>query len=135
MDNQEPQPLSHTEPTTAQPVAAPAPVPAVTAAPQQTERPTLAVSDEAAQALLAINNLQTAQKQKARLPMSLIISVLVVIVLVVLASVSLGKLKSSSDPTKPGAASQSGNAGSKVDSQINQDVSNCTNVVNAISEC
>lgn len=140
MDDQNQQPPARVEPTSPQPVVAP--VPAAVVPQQQTEKPKLDVSDEAAQALLMFNGVQASQKPKAKLPITLIISIIVLILLAILSNALLGKAKStsgstsSSNATNSGATNQSGNApSSSVDSQINQDVNSCTNPVNAVSSC
>jgi len=136
MDDQNQQPSVPAKPVPPQPVVAPAPV---ALASEQIEKPKLDISDETAQALLVVNNIQAGQRQKSKLPVTLIISIAVVILLAILSSALLGKVKSgastlSSSSTNSGATSQSGSAAS-VDKQINQDVNSCTNPVNAVSDC
>jgi cytoskeletal protein RodZ len=138
MDNQTQQHLTHTEPADSEPIAERVP----TAAPRvQTERPKLEVSDETAQALLVVNGTQAGQRQKTKLPVTLIMSIIIVILLAILSNALLGKAKtngraSTSETTSSGAASQSDTApGSSVDNQINQDVNSCANPVNAVSDC
>jgi hypothetical protein len=88
MDNQNQQPLTHTEPATPQPILASIP----TAVPQaQIEKPKLEISDETAQALLVVNGIQAGQRQKTKLPATLIISIIIVILLAILSNALLGK--------------------------------------------
>jgi cytoskeletal protein RodZ len=138
MDNQNQQPLAHTEPASSEPVVAPVRA-AVSQA--QIEKPKLEISDETAQALLVVNGIQAGQRQKTKLPVTLIISIIIVILLAILSNALLGKVKtngstSASKSTNSSSASQSDTApGSSVDNQINHDVNSCANPVNAVSDC
>lgn len=139
MDNQDQQPGANSQPVDPQPIAIPTHNMAAT--PQQ-KKPELNLSDQEAQAILAINNIEASQHRKLKLPIGMLITIAVLIVLVAAASYMLSSLKTgnntkSANTTNTGSSSdQSTSAtGKGVDNQVNQDVNSCSNVVNALSEC
>jgi hypothetical protein len=108
MDSQSPPPEVHDRQPVRQAVVPPA---LGSAIPTSDTNPKLNISDDAARALLAINNLQSthAQHKEKKLPIGLLISLAAVV-----------------DNNSP--ANQTYN-------QINQDVDSCANPTTAISQC
>jgi hypothetical protein len=139
MDHQSQQPVASGKTTNPQPVE-PLTRP-VTVANQQ-DKPKLNISDNEAQAILTINNLQARQKPKTKPPIKLLIAVLGLILVVVLVSFLLGAFKpggnsKSSNPVSGlGLPNQSNpKSGKDVSNQINQDVNACSNPLNATTVC
>jgi hypothetical protein len=132
MDNQNQQPIQRTTTTS----------PPKTASPNPVQNPRIKMTDEQAQALLAINLLQNGQSlpTKKSFPMMLIVSLITVVALAIIASVLVGNLKgkttsntSSSSSTPSSTNSTENNDGTT--KQINQDVKSCSNPLTAISQC
>jgi hypothetical protein len=140
MEPQGNQPLNRSDEVSPTPLATTTQAPPA-AVPVQTDKPKLEISDEAAQALLAFNGVQSSQKPKAKLPIGIIITILVLVVLVAVSSTLVGKVGSKGRAKPPTPAStrtpdQSGsNVSQSVGSQVNQDVNQCSNTLDAISEC
>jgi hypothetical protein len=128
MDNQNQQPEVPLSPST--PNTQPA-TPAQTPTAQATSKPQIEVSDAVAQSLLALNGVEGKPKTKLKLPIGLLISIAVVVVLAIAASYMLGGLKPAKNHSNTSTSSTSQNG----DTQINNDVKSCSNVVNAVSEC
>ena len=142
MDEQNQLPNTNSQSVNPQPAAPPATTPSGPASPvAQVAKPELNVSDKEAQALLAINNIGAGQHTKHKLPLGMIITILVLLVLVAFASHMIGDLQSkktvnTANGMSTGSPSQTNSStGQGVDKQVNQDVNNCSNVVNALSEC
>jgi hypothetical protein len=139
MDNKGQQPATTSQTANPQPVVSP---PQTVAAANPQDKPKLDISDNEAQAILMINNLQGRQKPKTKPPIKLLIAVLGLILVVVLVSFLLGAFK-------PGGGTKASNSGSgiglpnqsnptsgnDVSKQINQDVNTCSNPVNATTVC
>jgi hypothetical protein len=131
MDNQDQHPII--QPDEPIPVSQPMSVSQSTAPlqAQATTKPQLEVPDTVAQSLLAINGAESQQKTKLRLPIGLLVTIGVVITLLIIASYLLGGVRSAQNPQNTNTSTSSQNG----DSQVNQDVKSCSNIVNAVSEC
>lgn len=109
-------------------------------APSQPVKPKPAITEHEAQALLALNNLQSAPPRKANLPINLVIAMAVLIILAIASSFLLGAFKPGSSKANGsgsiGLPNQSPTStGRGVNRQINQDVKTCSNPVNATLVC
>jgi len=144
MDNRNQKPTVHDQRPVRQAVTTPVPKPAI---PSSDNNPKLDISAEQAQALLAINDLQSshAHHKNPKLPIGLLITLATVVAIVIIASILLSGLKSRTDSNKPSSSSGESNssssntnnnsASSQTDNQINQDVNSCSNPVTAVSQC
>lgn len=139
MDDQSRQPLEINQQQTKQPETPTAPGPITH---NQDHKTKLNISDEQAQALLAINNLQRSPpKQHTRAPVGLLITLATIVVLVIVASVILSNIKpgSNTTTTTSGSSTPSSSSSSEKNdgttNQINQDVNGCSNPLTAISQC
>jgi|HubBroStandDraft_1064217.scaffolds.fasta_scaffold816189_1 hypothetical protein len=138
MDNQNPQPTVPSQLNEGQSVT---PQPQTVAPANEQDKPKLDLSSSEAQSLLVLNNLQTSQQPKTKLPTKLLIVIIALILLVVITSFLVGAFKpggtpKSSNPGGLGIPNQSDtNSGSGVSKQINQDVKSCSNPVNAATVC
>jgi hypothetical protein len=105
-------------------------------------KPKLNISDEQAQAILAINNLQRSptQAKNTKMPISLIITLIAVVAIAIVASILVGNIKpkvhaKTSPSSTTSNSSSSGTTNDSTTNQINQDVGSCSNPLTAISQC
>ena len=96
------------------------------------------MSDKDAQAILALNNLQSNKPIRTKPPIKLLIIAAILIILVVIASYIMSSFKPGTNPAPAGLgfpAQGNPSSGRGVSKQINQDVKSCSNPLNATLVC
>lgn len=136
MENQN-QSYQQNQPPTDAGVVQPSPL---TDSHQQTAKTPATFTDQDAQAILALHNLQASPSRVTKPPTKLLIALAGLILLVILMSLLLGYVKPSnknqSNPAGIGVPNQSNPSTTQgVNKQINKDVKACSNAVNAALAC